>query len=104
MEDFLNGIHYLAATVIEFGKDMVNGVWKGVGATVARAALQVGFTELTTIRIQSHCWSATILVTKNSSGETKHELVESDGLTNVLLNGAIIREDQLRGYQPTYTA
>lgn len=28
MEDYLNGIHYLAATVIEFGKDMGNGVWK----------------------------------------------------------------------------
>lgn len=103
MENYLNGIHHLAATVIEFGKDMGNGVWKGVGATVTRSALQVGFTELTTIRIQSHCWSATILVTKNSSGEAKHELVESDGLTKALLDGAIIREDQLRGIQPAYT-
>lgn len=102
MENYLNNIHHLATTVIEFGKDMGNGVWKGVGATVTRSALQVGFTELTTIRIQGHRWSATILVTKNG-GETKHELVESDGLTKALLDGAIIREDQLRGIQPAYT-
>ena len=31
MENYLNGIHYLATTVIEFGKDVGNGVWKGVG-------------------------------------------------------------------------
>nr|DAV81036.1 MAG TPA: hypothetical protein [Caudoviricetes sp.] len=103
MENYLNHIYHLATTVIEFGKDMGGCVWKGVGATVTRSALQVGFTELTTIRIRSHCWSATNLVTKNSSGETKHELVESDGLTKALLDGATIREDQLRGIQPAYT-
>ena len=103
MENYLDRIHYLAATVIEFGKNMGNGVWEGVGATVTRSALQVGFIELTTIRIQSHCWSATVLETKSVSGETKHELAESNGMTKELLDGAIIREDQLRGIQPAYT-
>lgn len=28
MENYLNGIHHLATTVIGFGKDMGNGVWR----------------------------------------------------------------------------
>lgn len=103
MEKYLNSIHYVAATVVEYGKNMGNGVWKGVGTTVIRSGLQVGFTELITIRIQSHGWNATILVKKASIGDETHELVESAGLTKELLEEAIVREEQLRQYQPKYS-
>lgn len=96
MEKYLNHIHYLSATVIEFGKNVDDGVWKGVGATVFRSSLQVGFTTLTTITIKTHGWDATILITENSLGETRHELVVGSGLSKALLDEAIIREDQLR--------
>lgn len=96
MEKYPNRINYLVATVIEFGKNVDDGVWKGVGATVFRSSLQIGFTTLTTITIKAHGWDATILITENGLGETRHELVASRGLTKAILDEAIIREDQLR--------
>ena len=100
MEMFLNRIHYIAETVIQHGMNMGGGVWKGVGATVERSGVQNGLTNLTTLRVISHCWTATILVKQIPSGDETIEPIESLGVTKERLEEAIAREDMLRTIQP----